>query len=371
MTNSKQKQKGAAVLVTVVLMFVLVTLVTIYTSRIVSINNKISLNDQNRLLSKTSAEAGLMRAYGLLVENPSWNGSAINETSTNGGSFTVSGIGQVIARESTDVRLIILTSIGVSADGLARDTITEQAYLYSLLANTPDAPLILSGGIGLSGNFEVAANPNGGGEGVPLSIWTDGNVDLSNGSGTTCGKQELLDGQCSSSPYSEKGSKGNDIVDNDANFPSDIMEYLFNVPDINWESLRDDADIQASSCEGLNAASVGLIWVDGPCILNSGTIVGSAANPVILIVTDNDITMNGGAIINGMLFSFRKPSEVSDFELNMIGSASVNGAVASNHQIGNSNGTFNAVFDAEVLEQLKTNDAFVRVARVPGSWRDF
>jgi Tfp pilus assembly protein PilX len=371
MTNSKRQQKGAAVLITVVLMFVLVTLVTIYTSRIVSINNKISLNDQNRLLAKASAEAGLIRAYGLLSENPNWSGSSINETSTNGGSFTVSGVGQVIARESTDVRLITLTSTGVSADGLARDTITEQAFLYSILANTPDAPLILSGGIGLSGNFEVAANPNGGGEGVPLSIWTDGNVDLSNGSGTTCGKQELLDGQCSTSPYSEKGSKGNDILDNDSNFPSDIMEYMFNVSESNWESLRDDADILASSCAGLNVASVGLIWVDGPCSINAGTIIGSAANPVIVIVTNNDITMNGGAILNGMLLSFRKPGDVSDFEINMIGGAAVNGLVASNHQVGNSNGTFNAIFDADILAQLEANDAFKRVARVPGSWRDF
>lgn len=371
MINSKRQQRGAAVLITVVLMFVLVTVVTIYTTRIVSINNKISLNDQNRLLAKASAESGLMRAFGLLAENPRWDGSAINETSTNGGSFTVNGVGQVIVRESTDVRLISLTSTGVSADGLATDTINEQAYLYSILANTPDAPLIVAGGIGVSGNFEVAANPNGGGEGVPLSIWTDGNVDLTNGSGTTCGKQELVDGQCSTSPYSEKGSKSNDILDNDPNFPSDMTEYLFNVPEINWESLRDDADVLANSCAGLNAASVGLIWIDGPCTINAGTIVGSIANPVILIVTDNDITMNGGATLNGMLYSFRKPGETSDFEINMIGGASVNGVVASNHKVGNSNGTFNSIFDADVLAQLEANDAFVRVARVPGSWRDF
>lgn len=371
MINSYQRQKGAAVLITVVLMFVLVTLVTVYASKIVSINNKITLNDQNRVHAKVIAEAGLMRAYGLLTETPSWDGTAVNEVLSNGGSFTISGVRQTVARQSSDISLITLTSVSVSPDGLATETVTEQAYQYSILANTPDAPLVVAGGIAVSGNFEVAANPNGGGEGVPLSIWTDSNVDMNNGSGTTCAKQELLDGQCSSKPYSEKGFKDSDILDNDPSFPNDIMEYLFNVPESEWESLRDDANLRTNSCAGLNAASSGLIWVDGPCTLNAGTVVGSATNPVIVIVTDNDIKINGGAVLNGMLFSFRKPGVTADFDLNMIGGATVNGAIASNHTIGKSSGTFNSTFDADVLAQLELNDAFIRVARVPGSWRDF
>jgi hypothetical protein len=365
------KQKGAAVLVTVVLMFVLITLVTLYASRIVSINNKIALNNQNRVLAKTAAEAGLMRAYGVLTDDPSWDGTIINEILAGAGSFSVSGVRQIVTRDSTSIRLVTLTSIGNSPDGLATETVIEQAIQYSILANPPDAPLIVAGGIAVTGNFEVAANPNGGGEGVPLSIWTDQTVDMNNGSGTTCGRQELMDGQCSSKPYSEKGFKDKDILDNDPDFPTDLMEYLFNVPETDWSALRDDANSIENSCAGLNAASVGLIWVDGPCTLNAGTLVGAPDNPVIVIVTDNDVSMNGGAILYGMLFSFRKPGVITPFEIDMIGGATVIGVVASNHSVGHANGSFNSVFDADVLAQLQVNDAFIRVARVPGSWRDF
>ena len=370
MTNLP-KQNGAAILVTVVLMFVLITLVTLYASRIVTFNNKIALNNQNRVLAKAAAEAGLMRAYGVLTESPGWDGTAINEVLAGAGSFTTAGVRQVVSRESNDIRIVTVTSNGISPDGLANETIVEQAMQYSVLANPPDAPIIIAGGIAVTGNFEVAANPNGGGVGVPLSIWTDQTVDMNNGSGTTCGRQELMDGQCSSNPYSEKGFKDTDILDNDPNFPTDLMEYLFNVPETDWSALRADANSIVNTCAGLNAASIGLIWVDGPCSVNAGTVIGSATNPVIVIVTDNDITMNGGAELNGMLFSFRKPGVITPFEINMVGGATVNGVVASNHSVGHANGTFNSIFDADVLAQLQINDAFIRVARVPGSWRDF
>ena len=369
--TGRQKQKGAMVLVTVILLLVMVSLVTLYTGRIKSFEHKILLNGQNQKLAFTATEAGLMRALGVLTEDKSWDGAAINEILNGNSSFTASGVRQTINRDSTTMTLITLTSTGTSADGLATVTMSEQAITYSVLANPPDVPLIVAGGLNVAGNFEVVANPNGGGVGVPLSIWTDLDVDMDNGSGTTCGLQEYSDGNCSSSPYSEKGFKDLDIVDNDPGFPDDLMEYLFNVPEDEWQTLRNEADLTLVDCTSLGPASVGLIWVDGECRLNAGTVVGSETAPVILIVTDGDLTMNGGAIINGMVFSFRKPGTLADFELNMIGGSTINGAVASNHPVGHAGGSYNAIYDADVLALLKQHDAFQRVARVPGSWRDF
>ncbi|MCU7555725.1 hypothetical protein OCL06_14125 [Alteromonas sp. ASW11-19] len=319
----------------------------------------------------SSAEAGLAHGLGLLTELPSWDGAPANITLPGQGQFTVTGSRQTVNRQSGSLRLVTLSSDGTSPDGIATVTLTQQAIQYSVLANPPDVPLIVAGGLDVSGNFEVAANPNGGGDGVPLSIWTDLDVDMNNGSGTTCGLQEFSDGACSSSPYSEKGYQGPDILDNDANFPTDLMEYLFNVPADDWPTLKADADLRLTSCAGLGPASVGLIWVDGDCSLNANVTVGSIQDPVILVVTDGDLIMNGGAEINGMVFSFKKPTTVGNFELDMVGSARVNGVVASNHPVGHANGTYNSVYDADVLESLEQNDAFQRVAIVPGSWRDF
>lgn len=370
-TTSSAAQRGAIVLTAVILLLTLATLVTLYTGRVKSFENQITLNTQNRALAFNTAEAGLMKALGVLSENPRWDGTQFAEVLPGLGSFTVGGVWQVVTRDSTVLRLVTLQSNGTSPDGLSTVTVQEQALLYSVIANPPDVPLIVAGGLNVGGNFEVVANPNGGGEGVPLSIWTDLDVDMTNGSGTTCGLQEFTDGNCSSSPYSEKGFQDLDVLDNDPAFPDDLLEYIFNVPEAEWASLRADADQVLNSCTTLGGGSVGLIWVDGTCHLNAGTIVGSAADPVILIVTDGDLTMNGGAEINGMVFSFRKPTTVADFEINMIGGARVNGVVASNHPVGHANGTYNSVYDTDVLDQLQQNDAFQRVARVPGSWRDF
>ena len=369
--SSAHQQRGAMVIVTVVLLLVMVSLVTLYTGRVKSFEHKITLNTQNQKVSLAAAEAGIMRALGLLSEDSSWDGTAINEVLDGDSEFTVSAVRQIIPRESNTMTLLTLSSTGISGDGLSTTVLTEQAFIYSVLANPPDVPLIVKGGLAVSGNFEVAANPNGGGAGVPLSIWTDTTVDMDNGSGSTCGLQEFSDGNCGTLTYSERGFKDADILDNDPTFPDDLMEYLFNVPEAEWAALRSDADLRLADCSSLNANSVGLIWVDGDCGLNANIVVGATTNPVILIVSDGDLTMNGGATINGMVFSFRKPGSVVDFELNMIGGARVNGVVASNHSVGHANGTFNSVYDAEVLEQIQQNDAFQRVARVPGSWRDF
>ncbi|WP_100643045.1 PilX N-terminal domain-containing pilus assembly protein [Alteromonas facilis] len=369
--SSFQAQRGAMMLAASVLLLVLVTLGTLYTGRIKTVEHQITLNTQNYKEAFAAAEAGSMKAFGRLMDEPRWNGAAFNELLVNQSQFNVTGVRQEVARNSATVDVVTITAVGTSADGLANVTVIEQALQYSVLANPPDVPLIVAGGLAVGGNFEVAANPNGGGTGVPLSIWTDLDVDLNNGSGTTCGLQEFTDGNCSSSPYSEKGFKDLDILDNDPSFPTDLMEYLFNVPEAEWATLRSDADLVINSCAGLNAATSGLIWMDGDCHINAGTVVGSTADPVILIVTDGDLTMNGGAEIHGMVFSFRKPGVVADFEINMIGGAQVNGVVASNHPVGHANGTYNAVYDADVLAQLELNDTFQRVARIPGSWRDF
>lgn len=359
------------ILISVVLLLVVALAVSLYTGRVKTQEQRILLNEQNYRIAFNAAESGVARALGLLSEEPDWNGAAVVNLLGNNASYTVNGVRQQVARQSSTVTLVTLTAQGQSPDGLASVSVQEQAMLYSVLANPPDAPLIVAGGLNVGGNFEVAANPNGGGTGVPLSIWTDQLVDLNNGSGTTCGLYEYQNGTCSSAPYSEKGFKDLDIVDSDPGFPSDLMEYLFNVPQTDWPQLRTDADLRLNSCAGLGPANVGLIWVDGACTINANTQVGSVTDPVILIVTDGDITMNGGASLFGILFSFRKPTTVLDFEINMIGGAAVNGVVASNHPVGLANGTYNAVYNADVLSAIEQHDAFMRVARVPGSWRDF
>lgn len=358
-------------LVSVVLLLVMALMVTLYTGRVKSLQHKTLLNEQNYISAFAVAEAGLMKALGRLSVDPEWDGGPTGETLAGNLSYSVSGVRSLVERQSATFTVIDLESVGTSADGLAKAIIRESALLYFILANQPDAPLIVAGGLAVDGNFEVAANANGGGTGVPLSIWTDQAVDMNNGSGTTCGLQEFNNGNCSANPYSEKGAKSLDILDDDSGFPDDLMEYLFNVPESEWPHLRADANQRLTDCSTLSASSVGLIWIDGQCILNAGNIVGSVDAPVILIVSDGGIKMNSGAQIFGILFSFTKPAGAAVFEIDMTGNARVFGAVISNHPLGHAKGTYKAMYDKSVLKSIEQHPAFMRVGRVPGSWRDY
>jgi hypothetical protein len=364
-------KRGAVLLLTVISLLIMVTIVTLYTGRILSFEHKIMLNTQNQNLAFAAAEAGLMRSLGVLSINKRWDGAALSEVLNGESRFTVSGARADIVRVSTTVTLISLSSTGTSKDGLASVTVSEQVLSYSILARTPDAPLIVNGGLDVSGKFIVVANPNGGGIGVPVSIWSREVVDLAAGSGITCGQQEFSDGHCESSPYSGKGFKDADIVDSAPGFPDDLMEYLFNIPQNAWAALRDEADQSLTDCSALGLNSLGLIWVDGNCTLDGGKTVGAAGEPVILVVSDGDFIMQGGTTINGIVFSFRKPGTATNFDLRMLDGARVNGVVVSNHPMGGSSGSYHAVYDAQLLAQINVHDAFQRIALVPGSWRDF
>jgi hypothetical protein len=364
-------QRGAMILLSVVLLMMLISLVTLYTGRIKSFEYKVMLNGQNYVSAFTAAEIGLMRSLAMLVEDKDWSGSLLSETFQDASTYAVLGQIQIIERSSATMNLITLSSTGTSADGLSQITLSEQALNYPLLLNLPDAAVVVSDGLDPAGNFLLGANPNGLGEGLPLSIWSNDEVDMNISMGSTCGQQEFYAGNCQSLPYSQNGFKNADILDNDFNFPDDLMEYLFNIPQEQWSSLYSEAQANLADCALLKSDAVGLIWIDGNCSINTGEQIGSISNPVILVLADGDLTMQSGATINGILFSFRKPGTGSEFELNMLGDAFVNGAIVSNHLLGHANGTLNAVYNVALLKQLQQLNTFRRVARVPGSWKDF
>src|SRR5690606_27509982 len=153
------------------------------------------------------------------------------------------------------------------------------------------------------------------------------------------------------------------------NFPDDLFEYLFGVPEAQWESLRDSATMIVPNCSSLGTHSTGLIWVTGDCA--PGGDIGSEENPVALVVQDSSVRINGNVTVNGLVFSFLTPGSVATPELKLNGGANIQGAVMSNYNPSLSNGTLMVRYNEEVLTNIVTNDEFRRIFRVGGSWRDF
>lgn len=228
--------------------------------------------------------------------------------------------------------------------------------------------------IPLNGNYTVVANPNGGGKGVPISIWSNGTVATPSGSAATCQLGDYNAGTCSANAISNRTiGVGPDIVMNDtsSNFPTDIFQFVTGFSTSQYETVKNDSTVVAD-CSNLTGLT-GKVWVTGTCTLN-GT-VGSASNPVQLIVQNGAITMNATDTLYGTLFAFCQPvSSSCSNSIQLNGGATVYGSVISNNPNGmgtNLNGAFNVIWNPTVSMAQTTSNQLKTMARTPGGWADY
>lgn len=186
---------------------------------------------------------------------------------------------------ATRQRIATFVAVGAIPGESARTTLTQTIGRYSLLQNGPEVPPILaSGSVDLTGSLQIVTNPNSGGPGVPVSIWTRKNV-IKHGTPNTCYADEFFrygdkqgdarwvgtevrtlvcdTCQCSgdkSLSFDKSGNQideGMDILDIDGNtaggnpqqanrdirldmneFPCDLFDYVFGVS--TWQDTNTD-----------------------------------------------------------------------------------------------------------------------------------
>jgi hypothetical protein len=105
-----------------------------------------------------------------------------------------------------------------------------------------------------------------------------------------------------------------------------------------------------------------IIWAQGPVALIGGASLGTAIDPVALIVEGNLSVDN--ITVNGLVYGRNQDWNLSG------ASASIRGAlVAENNLVGNNTMNMDVIHDSQVLSVLRwQHGSFVRV---PGSWRDY
>ncbi|WP_340680655.1 hypothetical protein [Paraglaciecola sp.] len=364
------RQRGAIVLVSVVLMLVMVTLVTLYTGRIQSFEHKIILNSQNQKFAFAAASAGLSQGLAELQHNKNWPLATVTGMLPNLQRFNVAASAQSIIRNSRQFLLFEMTSTGSSVDGLSTVSVSEQAIIYPLLSTVPVAPLMTDGGIDNRSTFELIANPNGAGQGVALSIWSNGGVDMLQINGLSCGFFEYTNRQCQSRAYSRLGEAGADILANDLAFPIDLFAHLFNVSLTHYPALRDEADLLLADCSALAPQTSAFIWVTGDCDIPANIQVGSVISPVILVVEEGSLSLGNGVNIYGLVFVLKDPASVISHDVLMSSTSLLTGALVANQVLGRTAGKFRVLYDYTILHLLSTEPHFLRVAKVPGSWED-
>jgi hypothetical protein len=367
-SSSVLKHKGAAILLTVVLLLIMVTLVTLYTGKIQSFEHQILLNTQNQKWAYASSKAGLNQGLAILNVNKVLSNVEVAGSLDDNSTFIISAISEDLP---SNRKLVTIESRGKSADGLAKATVTEQALVYPILINPPPAPLMVRYGFNSAGEFEVATNPDGLGIAAPLSLWSEALVNLSGTSHHSCMLTEFNQGNCSTHSYSNHSIKLSDIADSSASFPADILSYLFNIPSSEWIQLQQQSDFVFANCDSLDIGSWGVIWIDGDCEVSASTQIGSDSEPVILVVFDGNVEFHSNVALYGLLFSFKPASSIKTLDINMQSASAVFGAVVANYQLGINSALTRVVFQADVMQQLQLSTKLQRVARVPGSWHDF
>ena len=268
-------------------------------------------------------------------------------------------------------------------------------------AGGPGVPLTSRSTFPPGGTAEIVPNPNGGGTGVPISSWLNANdsgglctggvpIDGSGGSWTTCerhewygvsampdenspnGKYTCPTANCSCSAaerrLSEPDVNGIDIVI-DTNFPCDLFKYTFQVERADYLEVKNGSGVQViTDCDALGPDSRGTIWVDGSvgtCDL-SGKSIGLPDFPVFIVSAATLTRMVGNTKIYGVLL-------ITDVEgnaaaIHSAGTNTVYGAVLVEGEIAHFQGTFQIVYNSELIERATKTGA---LGKIYGGWTDF
>jgi len=433
--SSYYQQKGAVTLLTAAVLVFLMTLITVFASRVGLMEQRISANDARHKEAFSASEAGMENALRFIKHNkglietgvataaPYTN--TLTGTLSNNSSYSVT-----ITASDVNTPIVVLSS-GTSADGSGEsDTQVLVSYFApnGLGQNVPDVPMITDGTATIGGSLEIVGNSNGAGTGIPVSIWSHENISLSGAATGTCqldgylvnggitpsndADKQLCDptnctcsGTLDVRESSTADGKGDDIVDSDpyspaGNFPPDLFEYVFGIPRADWKEIYDLAAVDGhvlASCDSLDTNSNGLYWIEGDCTISSNTVVGNMDDPTtdanetraaLIVVEEGQTILRGGATIFGLVYSFDKDDDNVTGGIDINGSAIVYGAFIADTGVAISNGTLQIRYNRHILNSLFSAESedpdggnfggtcggtsgVCEVGRVAGTWRDF
>ncbi len=382
------RERGFTTLtVTLMLVSILVS-VSVFIGKALVSEKRIALNEIEYRVAYAAAEKGVGEAVAWLKVSGSATTIPSGSVNTSAGSATYQ---VTIAQDVpvTGVNEIVSTA---TLPGGGQTRISMQVAETSILNpnnSGPAAPVMINGTAPLNGNITIVANPNGGGTGVPVSVWSKDAVNIG-GSALTCGQHEYKNGGCTTSnsySYKQGASSviGADIVANDPGFPSDMFDYVFGEPDsaAAWERINAKATAIVSSCtDPLLTGSAGFFIVEGGGGCTFGTI-GSPTNPVILLVKNSNVKMNAKSKFYGLLFSYDSdPDNEPSYSISTNGDADVYGSLLANHDnVAVTNGNFGFIYDEQIIcdisgcvnSSLGTggSNPFISIDVIPGSWKDW
>ena len=94
--------------------------------------------------------------------------------------------------EASNRRIVTFVSVAQIPGESARATVTQTVGRYTLFDSpTGKPPIVASGSVDVTGGLQLVTNPNAGGDGVPVSVWTRKDINKT-GTPNTCYADEFF-----------------------------------------------------------------------------------------------------------------------------------------------------------------------------------
>lgn len=374
MTNSSPKFKqlikhpGAVTLIITVVLLVLSTLIIIFAANFGMLQEKSTANITRNNEAYNAAEAGLEFGINYLKDNstiiiataasgfipPYSDANTTNVTLSNGSKFTVVYTNPV----ANNFNLIKVTSTGTNSEGSSTRVVSQLMQFGSVLFSPPSIPIVSQGTINVTGNSTITNTYS------PTTIQAAGAVNLTGNAKTVV----------SSGTSSTSSVHGADIQSNNTALgnlsQSDFFATYFNSSSTNVRSQMENVYTNNTSTNyssTLNGKTGTTIWIDqtaGTATINGNTTIGSASDPVLLIV-NGSLSVSGNLTVYGYIFVFG--DNVLD---TFTGNVNITGGIASAVNISML-GNISVTYNPTVINTLQNLPSIKYYAKVPGTWKDF
>jgi Tfp pilus assembly protein PilX len=368
MTNIFRNQKGVATLLISVIMLVSITLIIFFAASYNRVQEKVISNTYMNNQAFEAAEGGLEFGIVYFQQNSSTitaspvNGyipaySSINTQNValaNGSKFSIAYTNPI----QNNYAQILVTSTGKSSDATATRVVSQKIVHGSLLSTPPTVPLISKGSVSATGN-SVINNP-----------YSNSTINSASTVSINGSSQTVITG---GAVGSNSASIGSDVQQHNATTAAMSNTTFFQTyfgtsesvlrPTVQHYYSNSSSTNYSGTLNGLTGTS---IWIDqtgGDAKINGNTVIGSAANPVLIVVNGN-LDLSGGATIYGFIYV------IGGVATSITGNINIYGGVVSTDDLTLAGNTL-IKFDLSVLSALQQQLGTTYYAKIPGTWKDF